>query len=122
MNSNASLMHEVPKATKSLSYFSGDNNNNASAFPSHPPVSGNPYFQHHHSMGAYNPLYVQTRNGYFHPYSYSSYGTESKPPTSTFQTVNNAVNPSMTGIPFHPFQPPYGDESSHQRGNGGFDI
>ena len=74
-------------------------------------------------MGAYNPLYVQTRNGYFHPYSYSSYGTETKP-TPSFQAVNSTVNPNMPTMPFHPFQPPYGDDGPHQnqRGNGGFDM
>ncbi|KAK0655703.1 hypothetical protein B0T16DRAFT_315685 [Cercophora newfieldiana] len=115
---------EAPKPAKPLSYFSGDNNSNVPAFSPHPPVSSNPYFQHQQSMGTYNPLYVQTRNGYFHPYSYSSYGAESKPTASNFQAVNNTVNPNLTGMAFHSFQPSYGDDSSHQhqRGNGGFDM
>src|SRR4051812_33336509 len=108
MNSNASILQEASKPAKSLSYFPSDNNN-APAFASHPSVSSNPYFQHQQSMGTYNPLYVQTRNGYFHPYSYSSYGVESKPAASNFQAVNSTVNPNLAGMPFHSFQPPYGD-------------
>lgn len=75
MSSNVTVAAETAKPTKSLPYYSARDNSPTSFQP-------HAYFQHQHNFGGgtLNPLYIQTRNGYFHPYSYSSYGTELKPP------------------------------------------
>jgi len=123
MNVNSSIASDGTKTAKPHQYFPAGDSNTV-PFSSHLPVSGNPYFQHQHSMGGgtYNPLYVQTRNGMFHPFSFAAFGTEPKVSTSSFQPINGAVNPNLAGMSYHSYQAPYGDESTHQRGNGGFDI
>lgn len=137
------MMQELSKPPKPLSYYSGDNNNNAQALSSHPPLSSNPYCQQQ-TIGSYNPLYVQTRHGYFHPYSYASYGTDPRYSTPNMQGIPSMqAVPSMQNIPNmqnianmqntnnpgnqtlgslrHPDFSSF-DEFARQRGNGGFDI
>ncbi len=123
MNANTSIASPTPKPVKPLSYFPS-RDGGPSAFPSHHPVPANNYFQQQHNVGggSFNPLYVQTRNGYFHPYSYSSYEGEQKAPTAGFQSISNGMNQTLGPMHFNSYAPPYSADGSHQRGPGDFDI
>ncbi|KAK5663312.1 hypothetical protein OQA88_3740 [Cercophora sp. LCS_1] len=122
LNSNSSITSEAPRPPKPTPYFN-PHDNSPPTFPTHLAVPGNSYFQHTTPSGAGNPLYVQTRNGYFHPYSYGTPGTDAKAPNGTgFQPINNAVNPAMTGLPFHQFQPSYPADAQYQHGTNEYDL
>lgn len=134
MNPNNGIGSDSSKAVKQHPYYPSRDNSPATFPQAHHPVSTNPYFQQHGlgisagggiANGTANPLLLRTRNGYFHPYEYASYGTEVDVPTPSFQSINTptTVNPSLTGIGFNPFQMGgYPNDSSHQHGHDDFEL
>ncbi|KAK0733945.1 hypothetical protein B0T26DRAFT_736747 [Lasiosphaeria miniovina] len=116
LSSNMSLVSPASKPAKALTFFPARDNGPPS-FPAQPHVSSNPYFQHQHSMGGgtFNPLCVQSRNGYFHPY-YQGYGADPKPPNAGFQPVNT-LNQNLGSMAFNSFTTPYSSDSPHERGH-----
>ncbi|KAK3383329.1 hypothetical protein B0T24DRAFT_687781 [Lasiosphaeria ovina] len=116
LSSNMSLVSPASKPAKALTFFPARDNGPPS-FSSQPHVSSNPYFQHQHSMGGgtFNPLCVQSRNGYFHPY-YQGYGADPKPPNAGFQPVNT-LNQNLGSMAFNSFTTPYSSDSPHERGH-----
>ncbi|KAK4140309.1 uncharacterized protein C8A04DRAFT_15068 [Dichotomopilus funicola] len=90
-------------------------------FASQSSVPSSNYFQHQHAMGAgtFNPLCVQGRNGYYNPYGYSNFGTEAKPSTPNFPTLN-AMN--LGGMAFNGFAGTFASDSTHERVEQDFDL
>ncbi|KAK3335386.1 hypothetical protein B0T19DRAFT_452411 [Cercophora scortea] len=124
MSSNIAMVPPPIKVGKNgmHPYFSG-RDSGPSTYPTHPPVPGNPYYPNQHALGGgnFNPLCVQTRAGYFNPYGYSSYASDSKPSTASFQPVNT-MNPSLGGLSYNSFATPYTSDSPQERGHHDFDI
>ncbi|KAK3693562.1 hypothetical protein B0T22DRAFT_43200 [Podospora appendiculata] len=124
MSSNIAMVSPALKVGKNgmHPYFPG-RDSGPSTYPTHPPVPGNPYFPNQHALGGgnYNPLCVQTRPGYFNPYSYSNYATDSKPSAASFQPVN-AMNPNLGGMSYNSFATPYTSDSPQERGHHDFDL
>ncbi|KAK0630053.1 hypothetical protein B0T17DRAFT_635673 [Bombardia bombarda] len=123
LSTNISMVSPVEKPINSvpMSYFPS-RDNTGTTFPSHPPVPNNSYFrqQQNLSSGNYNPLF-QTRNTYFNPYNFTNYGSDAKPPTTGFQSVN-AMNQNLGSMSFGSFSTPYTADSPHERGHHDFDI
>jgi hypothetical protein len=119
MNANNSLSSATQKAAKPVPYMPV--RDGASSFTSQPPVSSTHYFQHQHTMGAgtFNPLCVQARGGYYNPYGYSNFGTETKPSPPNFQAIN-AMN--LGNMPFNAFGGPFASDSAHERIDQDFDL
>lgn len=123
MSTNVSISSEASRPAKPTQYYPS-HDHSSPTFAPHLALQANPYFQHQHNgnSGANNPLYVQTRNGFFHPYSYGTPGTDNKPNGNGFQPINNAVNSTISGLPFHQFQSPYAADNSYPHGSNDFEL
>lgn len=69
--------------------------------------------------GTLNPLCVQARGGYYHPYSFPNYGNESKSAASNFQPINSM---NLANMSFTSFSGAYISDSAQDRGDQDFDI
>lgn len=119
MNANNSLASATQKAAKPVGYMSA--RDAASSFTTQPPGSSSHYFQHQHTMGpgTFNPLCVQARGGYYNPYGYSNFGTETKPSPPNFQSINAM---GLGNMPFNAFGGPFASDSVHERVDQDFDL
>ncbi|KAK3329756.1 hypothetical protein B0H66DRAFT_610810 [Apodospora peruviana] len=116
MNSNIGMGSPLSKPPKNTShqYFPTRDSGSAS-FPSHTSTLAHPFFHSQHA-GNFNPLYTQSRPGFFHPYhAYPNYGLEPKPVTQGFQPINNAMNHNLGSMSFNSFSTSYTSDSPHDR-------
>lgn len=120
LDSNMSLKSAAQKPSKPSPYVT-TGGGPSPMFASQSSVPSSNYFQHQHAMGAgtFNPLCVQGRNGYYNPYGYSNFSTETKPPTPNFPTLN-AMN--LGGMAFNGFGSPFASDSTHERVEQDFDL
>ncbi|KAI0148037.1 hypothetical protein F4776DRAFT_673323 [Hypoxylon sp. NC0597] len=100
-NPNLSFASPTPSLKRSPSYFLAKENDNLGLKPA--TTASNPYL---HSTNPaqgenYNPLYVQSRDGFgFH--TYSSYDEDVKHEATSFQSINGQGGLNSLHIPSHP--------------------
>ncbi|KAL2161589.1 hypothetical protein VTH06DRAFT_8151 [Thermothelomyces fergusii] len=119
LNSNMPLPSAGQKPPKLVPYVTA-RENGSPMFTSQPPVPTSNYFQHQHVMGVgtFNPLYVQGRGGFYNPYSYPNFVTDSKSSTN-FQVINSM---NLASMPFNAFGGPFASDSVHERVDQDFEL
>ncbi|KAH8884435.1 hypothetical protein GQ53DRAFT_879862 [Thozetella sp. PMI_491] len=126
LSSNISINSPTPKSlAHSHNYDISLRGPEKSPFSTH--VSGHatqPYFQTQASIssGSVNPLYIRTGSGFtsFAPFSYQTYGVDTKASTPTFPQASNGTSGLGSSLSYNPYTNSYTDHTTNRAHD--FDI